>query len=319
MWRELPEACRELADRQRGVLSREQVLRTGLDSSSLARLVRSGRWQQLGRGVYALFSGEPPRHAVLWAAVLRAGAEAALSHRTAAELYGLTDRPAAAIYVTIPETRRIHPIAGLVIHRSRRLAEARHPALLPPRTRIEETVLDLVADSETLDSAFGWLSAACQRRLTTAAHLRAALSRRRKVRWRTQLIQALGDIGSGEHSLLEHGYVRRVERPHGLPAAIRQARLRRGSGNQYLDGLYAEFGVGMELDGLVAHPAERRWEDVRRDNAAAAIGLITLRYNWADVTQRPCQTAVQVGEVLRSRGWTGSLRRCGPRCAVSAG
>jgi hypothetical protein len=56
---------------------------------------------------------------------------------------------------------------------------------------------------------------------------------------------------------------------------------------------------------------------VYRDNAAAALGLVTLRYSWADVTLRPCWVAEQVGQVLASRGWPGPLRRCGPACLVS--
>ena len=51
--------------------------------------------------------------------------------------------------------------------------------------------------------------------------------------------------------------------------------------------LYTEFGVGVETDGAAAHPPEARWRDQHRDNAAHADGIVTLRYSWADVTQRP--------------------------------
>ena len=57
-------------------------------------------------------------------------------------------------------------------------------------------------------------------------------------------------------SLLEYRYVHRVERPHGLPAARRQARIRQRTGNRYLDNLYEGYGVCSELDGTAAHPAE---------------------------------------------------------------
>jgi hypothetical protein len=56
-------------------------------------------------------------------------------------------------------------------------------------------------------------------------------------------------------------------------------------------------------------------EDNRRDNAAAARGVITLRYGWADVTERGCETAFEVGETLSRRGWPGPLRRC-RRCRL---
>jgi len=44
---------------------------------------------------------------------------------------------------------------GIVVHRSTRLAEAVHPSLLPSRTRIEETLLDLAQQATTFDAAFG--------------------------------------------------------------------------------------------------------------------------------------------------------------------
>ena len=73
----------------------------------------------------------------------------------------------------------------------------------------------------------------------------------------------------------------------------------RGRRTEYKDALYTEFGVGVETDGAVAHPPEARWRDQHRDNAANADGIITLRYSWADVTQRPCQVAAQVATVLQ--------------------
>ena len=45
----------------------------------------------------------------------------------------------------------------------------------------------------------------------------------------------------GALSVLEYRYVHRVERPHGLPAARRQARISQGTGNSYLDNLYEEY------------------------------------------------------------------------------
>ena len=101
------------------------------------------------------------------------------------------------------------------------------------------------------------------------------------------------------HSLLEYRYVRDVERPHGLPRADRQAKVTRRNGRGYLDNLYEEYQVCVELDGRAAHPDDRRWHDIHRDNAAAEEGRITLRYNWADITRRACPTAWQVGTVLQ--------------------
>ena len=226
-------------------------------------------------------------------------------------------QPRALIHVTVPAQRHIHPIPGVVIHRSRRAAAARHPALAPPRTRIEETTLDLAAVSKNLDDALAWLARACGARLTTAGRLQTALNDRTRVRWRAALMAGLDDISQGAHSSLELRYIRRVERPHGLPQPQRQVRIVRGGRTEYKDALYTEFGVGVETDGVIAHPLEARWRDRRRDNASIVEGIDTLRYNWADVTERPCQVAAEVAGALRQRGWRGTPRPCGPSCSLN--
>jgi predicted transcriptional regulator of viral defense system len=128
--------------------------------------MRNGRWQRLQRGVYATFSGEPTREAVLWAALLRVGPDATLSHQTAAERHGLIDGPSSVITITVPASR--HPaqvkIPGIVIHRSDAILRTRHPALLPPCTRVEDTVLDLIEGTSTFDDAYAWICRAIGRR-----------------------------------------------------------------------------------------------------------------------------------------------------------
>jgi very-short-patch-repair endonuclease len=312
----LPASCRQLIKRQRGVIARWQAPAVELTPPTIKSLLRNGRWQPLRRGVYAAFSGKPSRDAELWAAVLRAGPQAVLSHQSAAELDGLTTKRSAVIHVTVPRTSRVDPIPGVRIHRSERLAEARHPSRTPPRTRIEETVLDLTQTAKTVDGAFGWLCQACGSRLTTPDLLLTALAKRPKVRWRGILLSALTDIDDGAHSVLEIRYVRDVERPHGLPKARRQARMTRGSGHIYLDNLVDRYRTCIELDGKAAHPVAERWRDIARDNASAADGITTLRYGWSDMTQHPCRTAAQIAAVLRSRGWTGQPTPCGRSCVV---
>jgi predicted transcriptional regulator of viral defense system len=174
----------DLRARQRGVLSRQQALALGLTSSAVAARLEAGHWQRLHRGVYATFSGEPGRPALLWAAVLRTGRPAVLSYATAAELDGFAGRPASAIHVTVPSGSPASSRDGIVLHYSGRVIEARHPVLLPPRTRVEETVLDLANAARTLDEAFSWIFRACGSRRTTVPKLRAAMQLRRQMRWR---------------------------------------------------------------------------------------------------------------------------------------
>jgi hypothetical protein len=319
----LPARCQDLLDHQHGVIARWQAASSDRRVWPIESYLRYGRWQLLYRGVYAAFTGPPSRAAVLWAAVLRAGQGAVLSHESAAELDKLADQPARAVHVMITSARRVNMstddagrLPRIVIHHSARIDQARHPARTPPRTRIEETTIDLTQATLRLDEATAWVTRACARRLTTAELLAAAIAARPQLRWRTELAAALDEVAAGLHSKLENRYVRQVEKPHGLPRAVRQAASRAGQRSRYLDDLYRDFGVCVELDGRAAHPAEARWRDIHRDNASAALGIVTLRYGWADITAGPCRVAAEIGHVLRQRGWQGRIHACGPTCAA---
>jgi hypothetical protein len=285
-----------------------------MTSDMILARVNRGSWQRIHPGVYALFSGEVSRISLLWAAVLCAGRGAALSHHTAAELWGMTDETSSLIHVTVPSDRRVRKRPGMVMHLSARLAV--HPARNPPRTRLEETVIDLWETARDLDNAVGWVTTALGRRLTTQDKLRAAMEARSRLRWRRQLAELLGPDGTGIHSVLEYRYVHHVERPHGLVGAHRQARARRDGRNEYRDQLYAEYGIAIELDGKAAHPGDTRWKDIHRDNAAAATGITTLRYGWLEVTTTPCQVAAEIAEALRARGYF-AARPCSAHCPVA--
>jgi len=240
-----------------------------------------------------------------------------LSHETAAEVHGLSDKPSARIHVTVPAERRPdrrRKIRGVVIHRSRRLVPEWQPPWQLPRTTVEDTILDLVEAARTFDDAYGWISRGVGRRLTSSRSLGTALAARSRIRWRAWITAALQDAADGAHSPLERNYVHGVERAHGLPTARRQAKIRHGSGTRYLDNLYEEYCLCVELDGLAAHPAEGRWTDTHRDNINLTLGTETLRYGWPDVTEHRCRTAAEIATVLRRLGWQGMLRACGPAC-----
>ncbi len=94
----------------------------------------------------------------MWGAVLRAGPGAALSYQMAAAVDGLTDTRIATIHVTVSSQQQFK-VSGakrnataprVIVHRSARLATARHPVRVPPWTRVEETVLDLAEASAKL-------------------------------------------------------------------------------------------------------------------------------------------------------------------------
>ncbi len=316
MYDELPRKLRDVAELQRGVVSWSQATAAGLGAGLIRSRVRRRQWQRLHRGVYAVFSGEIGREAILWAAVLAAGERAALSHRSAAEVWNISDEPVEAVHVTVPWERRVDRIPGVVIHRSSRISRAVHPTLTPPRTRVEETILDLVDTAETVDEVIGWVSRGISRRLTVPGKLRAALAHRARIRWRAELTEFLSPEMTGVLSVLEYRYFHNVERPHGLPPRKRQFWFRQGRRSGYRDTLYEEYDVVVELDGQIAHPAEAKWKDARRDNIAASWGLTTLRFGWQDVMVKPCETAAQIASVLARRGYTG-FHGCSPNCPVT--
>jgi hypothetical protein len=252
----------------------------------------------------------------VWAALLRVGATATASHVTAAHLDGLADEPGDLIHVTVDVSRRVTIRAGgMRVHYAHRLPSARHPARMPPRTRIEETVLDLVADARSVDEVATWVTRACQRRLTTPQRLAEALAARRKIRWRAAVAAMVADVAEGAQSPLELEYLRGVERAHGLPAGVRNRRWRDGH-VRWIDVDLDEFETRVELDGRLGHEDEGRFRDRRRDNRSTVSGKATLRYGHAEVFGDPCGVAEEVVAVLATRGWRGRARRCGPACAV---
>jgi hypothetical protein len=254
--------------------------------------------------------------------VLRAGPGAVLSHETAAELHGLTDKQASKIHVTVPAARnpaRRRRLPGVIVHRSRNPVSERLPPWLLPRTPAAETVLDLVAKSRTFDDAYGWLTRATGRQLVSVPHLREALAARSRIRWRILLTEALQEANDGAMSPLERRYVRDVERAHGLPTADRQSRRQLASGVRFLDNYYAEFRLCVELDGRTSHPPEQKWADATRDNDnLLRDDTETIRFGMLDVTTRRCAQAAKLAALFLRRGWDGAtLRPCGPGCPVT--
>jgi hypothetical protein len=323
---ELPRDCLRLINHQDGVLTTGQAIAAGLTVESVRNQLRAGRWQAMHRGVYAASNGAATRRAELWAALLRAGPDAVFSHQTAAELYGLhSERERGRlIHITVPHDRnpgRHGRIPGVVIHRSRSLTRTRHPVLTPPRTRLEDTVLDLIECSRDFDDGYAWICRAIGRRLTTADRLLAAARDRPRIRWRHDIELALGYASGGALSRLELRYLRGVEMPHGLPVAQRQVLVRQATGNRYLDNLYDEYRACVEIDGTAAHPEDEQWRDKYRDrwNSVHA-GIETIRIGVPDLLnrRRQCQTAADVARWLTGRGPATGRPCADPGCPVPA-
>lgn len=305
-----------LAAEQAGAISRRQARSAGMSDGAIRARLRYGHWQTIWPGIYATFTGPPPRQTLLWAAILHCGQDALLSHETAAEIWGFTDTVSTSLHVTVKPTCQITSRPGLIIHHASHLDQARHPSRLPPLTRVEATAIDLTQTAASIDQAFGWLSSACEHRLTTTDKLRDTVRQRGRLRWRAEIVDALSDVRAGCHSVLERRYMRIVEQAHELPMASRQFRSKIDGRTQYDDNRHEQWKLVIELDGQVAHAGRARDRDRSRDNRTVASGVAVLRYGWRDITQQPCRVAAQVATVLRRNGWEGLPARCSPNCTV---
>jgi hypothetical protein len=307
---------RELLYAQHGVVSHAQLLAEGLTSSQARHWVRIGRWQRLLPGVYATFTGPVPERALVCAAVLYAGPGAAAARATALWLAGVLDHPVRPIRVAVPPDRRVRTMPPVRVHTSRDLPDGVLPSI-PRRMTVELAALDVCAELNSAKAVVDLVLQAVQRRATTPARLREALSRKARHPWRRLVLELTQESEAGVASALERRYLRDVERPHGLPRARRNRQETDARRKHYRDCRYLAWRLLVELDGRVAHTEAFR--DMDRDNRSTLSGDATLRYGWHDVAGQPCRVAAQVAEMLVQRGWTGKPKRCGPACQVDHG
>jgi hypothetical protein len=225
---------------------------------------------------------------------------------------GADDEP---IRLAIPRERRVVAPRGVVVVRTFGLDDRVQWNLGPPRMRYEQAALDVALEAHDDFAAIGAVSRAVQSRHTTAVRMSAALGERSRAPRRDFLAGVLRDVADGSCSVLEHGFVTLVERPHGLPVALKQKRVGTASGVVYRDAAYGERLV--ELDGRLWHDtAEQRDRDFERDLDAAVAGQETVRLTWGQVYDRPCATAAKLSRLLELDGWP-AARPCSPGCVVA--
>lgn len=293
---------------QDGVISRRQALDTGLREHEIRRLLRRNEWAPVHAGVYVDHTGPLTWSQRAWPAVLYA-APAALCFESA---LGAETAP---IHVAVTQQRAIlaEP-SGVRIHHLVNLEARVLWNVSPPRMRYDEAALDVACRAASELDAIAALANACQSRRTTAQRLLRVLDSRARVRRRRWLRAVLVDIADGTCSVLEHGYLARVERAHGLPRATRQKRATSSIGVCYRDAEYGEQLI-VELDGRVHHDsATRRDADFERDLDAAVDGHSTVRLSYGQVFDRPCQTASKIAQVLQRHGIAVTGHPCGPEC-----
>ena len=127
------------------MIALEQLLGAGLGEDAVAYRVKAGVMQRLHRGVFLLGAAPPGRTARARAAVMACGEGAVVSHRSAAELFGLLPETDREVDVTVVgRNPGFHP--GVRLHRPRGLARHEVTTMRGVRvTTVARTICDLAA------------------------------------------------------------------------------------------------------------------------------------------------------------------------------
>ncbi len=309
----MDDLARLLQDQDR-MIRRAQALAAGATPTSIARALRRREWVAVHPGVYVEHTGPLTWQQRAWAAVLACWPAALYgeSARRAHEGPGRRSCDESMIHVAVDRDRRVDAPSGARIHRLTDLDGRVAWNLGPPRVRYEHTILDLAAQARDELAVVAVLADACGGRRTTATRLLRVLDERARIDGRSFLRDVLADVAGGTCSVLEHGYLTQVERPHGLPTGARQVVRLVGGTRAYLDVRYAALGLGVELDGWLLHgSAAARDRDLQRDlEIAVEESGTTLRLGFGQVFVRGCATAAAVGAVMQRLGWDGAPSRC---------
>jgi predicted transcriptional regulator of viral defense system len=274
-------AVAELAARQWGVVSLEQLRACGVGRGAIEKATAIGRLHRLHRGVYAVGHERLGREGRHLAAVLACGKRAVLSHRSAAAWWGLLQTAQAQVDVTSPHGR--HGIAGVRRHQARSLAAqdtTTHQGI--PITSLARTLLDLAATvrPNRLERAL----AQAERALHDHAAIADVLSRANGHRGSAALTRATAQEPKLTRSELEVMFLRLV-RQAGLPepesnlpiAALDHQRLDP-------DFYWSTYGLVVETDGWETHRTRSAFRsDRRKDAALVASGWRVLRFTYEDV------------------------------------
>jgi very-short-patch-repair endonuclease/predicted transcriptional regulator of viral defense system len=269
-----------LAGEQHGVVARRQLLELGFTKTQITGRVQRGHLHAVHRGVYSV------GHRVLgvegrWmAAALAGGPGAALSHRSAAELWQLVPRSGRSIEVTRASGWRA-PF-GVLIHRGNLPADETCILEGIPSTSMPRTILDLAAVVSTrqLEQA---INEAEVRGLTDRLSVPDLLERYPR-RPGSAALRALLQDGSAARGIarseLEALFMAILDRTD-LPRPRLNADLAVRGRFFEADCLWAEQRLIVELDGRAVHGTDRAFEkDRERDRLLLVEGWRVARITW---------------------------------------
>jgi very-short-patch-repair endonuclease len=286
-----------LAGAQHGVVARWQLRALGLGVAAIDHRVRAARLHRVHQGVYAV------GHRVLtvegrWmAAVMAGGANAVLSHASAATAWELRPRGAGAIHITLPGDAGRRRRTGLRLHRSATLEPSdttTHLAI--PITTPTRTLIDVAATlkGRPLEHA---LDRAEQLGLVDFAGLAERVTARPGRPGSPSLQALLSRYAAGStvtRSEMEERFLRLCD-DHGLPRPETNTRIE----GKEVDFVWRDARLIVEVDGYRYHRSPSAFEDDReRDVILTVAGWHVLRFTWAQLTRRPAWVASAVSKRL---------------------
>jgi very-short-patch-repair endonuclease len=290
---------------QHDVLSRRQALRH-FSAEAIRHRLRTKRWQQPHRAVYVTTTGELTREQLRWIALLAAGSRGALlAGRSALEVLGLTGFTTDVVHLLLADGKRFrHPPAGVVIHRTTHLPPVdTYPDHRPPRTAEARSVVDAAQWAASNREARTVIAMAFQQGKVLLAEIMDVLTRMPNARRSALIARTAADAAGGAHALAELDFLA-LSRLAGFPTPKLQAVRRDAAGRRrYLDVVYEQYGVHVEIDGAQHIDVRQAWADMKRQNEVYIAGDRVLRFPAWLIREHPDEVIAQVRAALIAAGW----------------
>lgn len=305
MWTDADSEAARVAQQQHGVVHAESLRSIGLTSSMIERRAERGQLRRCAPAVYA-FGGSPATdNQILVVQALSVGSRAAISHDSAAYLWGMINQRPRSVHVVVRRWQREHR-SDCSVHESLDLHASDHTWLGGvPVTNAPRTVVDLGATSPWLVERA--LSTSLRMELFAVADVDAFVRRvAKRGRRGVGVIRPLLDMHRGvsgrTESFLEDRFLRILyEREIELPVAQFEVLDDDGRFVCRADFAYVEHRLLIELDGRSYHSDSQAFQrDRDKQNRTQALGWRTLRFTWNDVFLEPDRTAATVEPWLRA-------------------
>lgn len=166
-----------MAAQQSGYFTTQQAKSSGFSPALLAYHARHGTFRRVTRGVYRLRDYPSSRQENLFAAWLAIGPEAAISHESALEVFGLTDLIPEQVHVTVPRGRTVSKrLQGVRVHTTTRPLVGDQIAIRGGLrlTAPARTLVDAAEAGSAPEQIEGAIGEAIRRGLTTSKMLHAS-------------------------------------------------------------------------------------------------------------------------------------------------